>query len=68
MNKILLWIYWLIAAVIGGAASSITVAIVDPETFNLETGLKKLAIVACVSGLLAAANYLKQSPLPGAKK
>jgi len=58
------WLKGLISAVIGGAANSITVMIVDPIAFNLNEGASKLGVVALVSAILAAAMYLKQSPLP----
>ena len=61
------WNKWgkgLISAVIGGAANAITVAIVDPIAFNLQEGASKLISVAVVSAIVAAAMYLKQSPLP----
>lgn len=58
------WLRGLISAVIGGAANSITVMIVDPVAFNLQEGAGKLGTVALVSALLALAMYLKQSPLP----
>ena len=58
------WLKGLISAVIGGGANAITVAIVDPLTFNLTEGFEKLATVAAVSAIVAAAMYLKQSPLP----
>lgn len=61
------WFKGLIAAIIGGAANSVTVMIVDPETFNLDTGLPKLGAVAAISGVVAAANFLKQSPIPNGK-
>jgi hypothetical protein len=61
------WLKGLASAVIGAAANSVTVNIVAPETFNINEGLPKLGTVAAVSALVAAANYLKQSPLPGQK-
>jgi hypothetical protein len=61
------WVKGLVSAVIGAAANSVTVIIVAPETFNLYEGLPKLGTVALVSAIVAAANYLKQSPLPGDK-
>lgn len=51
------------AAVVNGAAGAIALVIVDPLTFNLQEGLGKLLTAAAVSGILAAANYLKQ-PFP----
>jgi len=58
------WIKGLVSAVIGGGANAITVAIVDPIAFNLQEGASKLLTVALVSAIVAAAMYLKQSPLP----
>ncbi len=58
------WVKGLISAIIGAAANSITVMIVDPTNFNLGAGLPKLGSVAIVSAVVAAAMYLKQSPLP----
>lgn len=59
-----LWLKGLISAVIGGAANAVTVMIVDPVAFNLQAGAAKLGWVALVSAIVAAALYLKQSPLP----
>jgi len=58
------WIRGLISAVIGGAANSVTVMIVEPTSFNFEEGIGKLGMVALVSAIVAAAMFLKQSPLP----
>jgi type IV secretory pathway VirB2 component (pilin) len=58
------WLKGLISAIIGGAANSITVYIVEPTTFNLQEGASKLGWVALVSAIVAAAMYLKSSPLP----
>ncbi len=58
------WVKGLISAIIGGAANSITVAVIDPTTFNLNDGGGKLLMVAIVSAIVAAAMYLKQAPLP----
>lgn len=58
------WLKGLISAFIGAAANSITVVIVDPVSFNPLTQTKKVLMVAVVSGAIAAAFYLKKSPLP----
>lgn len=58
------WLKGLISAVIGSAANAITLAIVDPMNFNLKEGLGNLGMVAIVSAIVAAAMYLKKSPLP----
>jgi hypothetical protein len=58
------WLYGLLSVVIGGAANSVTVMIIDPVQFNFNEGLSKLGAVAGVSALVSACLYLKQSPLP----
>lgn len=58
------WIKGLVSAIIGGAANSVTVMIVDPESFNFDTGLQKLGAVAAISAIVSAAAYLKKSPVP----
>jgi len=63
-----LWLKGLGSAIIGGAASAVTVTVVDPTNFNLDTGLQKLGMVALVNAIIAAALYLKQSPLPNSKQ
>ncbi len=62
-----LWLKGLISAAISGASASIGAMVAAPQDFNLQGGLKRLLVVASVSGLIGAANYLKQSPLPGGK-
>lgn len=59
-----LWLKGLGSAVIGGAANGVTVMIAAPESFNLQEGAGKLVWVILVSAIVAAALYLKQSPLP----
>ena len=64
-----LWLHGLGAAFIGGAATSLATILVDSEKFNIDTflGLQHLAVVAVVAGIVSAAGYLKQSPLPPAE-
>jgi hypothetical protein len=59
------WLKGLLSAIIGAVANTITVMIVDPVSFNLETESGKVLSVAIVSAIVAAAMYLKASPLPG---
>lgn len=59
-----IWLYGLLAALIGGAVNSLSVILVDPIGFNLSTGLGKLASVAGVGALIGVVGYLKKSPLP----
>lgn len=61
------WLKGLIAAVIGGAANALTMVIVDPLNFNLNEGVNNLLTVATTSAIVAAAMYLKQSPLPNSE-
>ena len=68
MNSTRIWIEGLVAALIGGAANAITVIVVDPLNFNLGEGLGKLFQVVAVGGLVAAAAFLKQSPIPKAEQ
>jgi hypothetical protein len=65
-QNVRLWLHGLSAAFIGGAATSITTILVDPEKFNLTSlsGLQHLAIMVVVAGIVSAAGYLKQSPVP----
>jgi hypothetical protein len=63
-----LWLKGLMSAGIGGGATAVSTMIVAPDTFNLQEGLAKTAAIAGVSAIVAVANYLKQSPLPGEKK
>lgn len=64
LGNVGIWLKGLIAAVIGGAANALTMVIVDPLNFNLGEGASNLLTVAATSAIVAAAMYLKQSPLP----
>lgn len=67
------WLFGLTAAFIGGGAGSVTSGIasmgIDPQHFNLRSGLyDTVALMGAaflVNGLLSACLYLRQSPLPG---
>lgn len=59
-----IWLHGLFAAFIGGAATAVSCLVVEPATFNFAAGLSSTLKVAAVSGLISAAAYLKQSPLP----
>jgi len=63
-----IWIEGLLAALIGGGANAVTVIIVDPLAFNLGEGLPKLLQVVTVGAIVAAAAFLKQSPIPKAEE
>ena len=62
--NIAIWAKGLIAAIIGGVSNTIVLMIADPLTFNLGEGIDKLITVAATSAIVAAAMYLKQSPIP----
>lgn len=62
--KITIWIRGFISAVVSGIAVSIGAMVTSPAEFNFETGSRKLLTVAVVSGIVGAANYLRQSPIP----
>ncbi len=61
-------VYWhgVLGAALNSAASSITVIVVDPSTFNISTagGLKHVMAVVAVSAIVGMAIYIKQHPIP----
>ena len=67
-----LWLKGLAAASISGAANGIVTGFaaigIDPQKFNLAAGFHHTLTIGCISaalsGILGAAMYLKQSPLP----
>lgn len=58
------WLHGLGSAAIGGGANAVTLMVLAPLQFNLQAGWKDLLIATLMSGLVNAAFYLKQSPLP----
>ena len=66
------WLLGLFAAFIGGGAGALSAgfsaAALDPEHFNLASGLthtlELMGITFAISGIVAAGAYLKQSPVP----
>ncbi len=66
MDDLRIWIKGLMAAVIHGAAITVTAVIVDPSAFAASrNGLGRLGVVAGISAIFGAAGYLAQSPIPG---
>ena len=61
------WIKGLLAASVSAGASAISGMIVDPNQFNLSTGLGQIGKLVAINALVGAALYLKQSPLPQEK-
>lgn len=62
------WLRGLMAAAINGAASGVVLVIAEPEHFNIYDGREKLLMTSMVLGLLAAANFLKEHPIPDVEK
>lgn len=58
------WIYGMVSAVLSAVGGAIAIVIVEPNTFNLTTGLPALLKVMAVFGILAFGNYLKTTPPP----
>jgi hypothetical protein len=72
MNRFELWLKGMLAAAIAGGANGIITGFaavgIDPTHFNLQAGFRNTLAIASVSagmsGIIAVAAYLKQSPLP----
>jgi hypothetical protein len=66
MSDLKNWLYGLLSAGIGAAASGVLLIIVNPGTFDIysKAGWKNLSTACGASALIAVASYLKQSPLP----
>ena len=58
------WLHGLIGAFIQSGATAVSAMMIDPQKFNLETGLANIGKLALVSGIIGAALYLKSSPVP----
>lgn len=58
------WLYGLYSAIVSSVGGAGAVMIVDPRTFNLDTGLVPLLKVMAVMAILAFLNYIKTTPLP----
>jgi hypothetical protein len=72
MSRWELWLKGILAAAIAGTANGIITGFaavgIDPAHFNLQAGFRNTmaiaAVSAAMSGIIAVAAYLKQSPLP----
>ena len=58
------WLYGLISAILNSVGGAVALVIVDPMTFNLDTGLPKLAKVCAIIAIVAFGNYIKNTPPP----
>ena len=57
-----LWLRGMLASAINSAATSVTVALVDPAAFPFGSG--KLAMVMAASAIVGAALFLQKQALP----
>lgn len=58
------WLHGLGSAFIGGGANVVATMAIDPDDFNITTGISRVGALWMASGIVSAALYLKQSPLP----
>lgn len=64
-NKaIVAWAYALVCAIVTGAADGLINMQIAPEKYNLDGGRDALIMTVLIKGAIAAALYLKRSPLP----
>ena len=72
MKRIEIWLRGLLAAAVSGAAGGILTGFaavgIDPQHFNLQTGmsatLRIAAAAALINAVIGVAAYLQKSPLP----
>lgn len=58
------WFKGLVAAIIGGAANSVALIVVDPIAFDPLVNFMAIGKVALVGAIISVAAYLKKSPIP----
>lgn len=71
-----LWLKGLLAAAISGGAGGVLTGLaavgIDPQHFNLQTGigatLRIAAAAALINAVIGVAAYLQKSPLPSGRK
>lgn len=72
MKRIEVWLRGLLAAAVSGGAGGILTGLaavgIDPQHFNLQTGmgatLRIAAAAALINAVIGVAAYLQKSPLP----
>ena len=72
MNRVEIWLKGLLAAAISGAAGGVLTGLaavgIDPQHFNLQSGigatLRIGAAAALINAIIGVAAYLQKSPLP----
>jgi hypothetical protein len=65
MNSFKKWLRGLVSTAISAAAGGVALVIVDPATFNLQSGIVKLSEVCGALVLVHIAAYLQKSPIWG---
>ncbi len=72
MNRVEIWLKGLLAAAISGAAGGVLTGLaavgIDPQHFNLQSGigatLRIGSAAALINAVIGVAAYLQKSPLP----
>jgi hypothetical protein len=72
MTRVEIWLKGLLAAAISGAAGGVLTGLaavgIEPQHFNLQTGmsatLRIAAAAALINAVIGVAAYLQKSPLP----
>ena len=72
MKRIEIWLRGLLAAAVSGGAGGVLTGFaavgIDPQHFNLQTGmgatLRIAAAAALINAVIGVAAYLQKSPLP----
>ena len=72
INRVEIWLKGLLAAAISGAAGGVLTGLaavgIDPQHFNLQSGigatLRIGAAAALINAVIGVAAYLQKSPLP----
>lgn len=71
MKRIEIWLKGLLAAAISGGAGGVLTGFaavgIDPQHFNLQTGIGatlRIAAAAVINAVIGVAAYLQKSPLP----
>jgi hypothetical protein len=76
MTRVEIWLKGLLAAAISGAAGGVLTGLaavgIDPQHFNLQTGIGATmrigAAAALINAIIGVAAYLQKSPLPEESK
>jgi hypothetical protein len=72
MSRLGIWVRGIVAAAISGAAGGVLTGLaavgIDPQHFNLQTGMGATfrigAAAALINAVIGVAAYLQKSPLP----